>query len=104
MTSFRAKVMKYAWQLRRTTSETFRNCLRKAWMLWRLAKALHQGVVKFCYAKTDGTIRKAIGTLTNLTTGASLSNKKSSDKVMTYYDLEKNSFRCFKIENLIAIA
>ena len=76
----------------------------KAWQLYRLAKAMREGLVAFFYRKADGTIRKAVGTLKNLPAGATLGGKKvtkPSYKTMAYFDTEKNSFRCFKVENLI---
>lgn len=102
--NFRARVMKYAWQLWRATKQQWRICMIKAWQLYRLAKAMREGVVTFYYQKADGTIRKAVGTLRNLPAGATLGGKKvtkPSYKTMAYFDTEKNSFRCFKIENLI---
>ena len=102
--NFRARVMKYAWQLWRATKQQWRICMIKAWQLYRLAKAMREGVVTFYYEKADGTIRKAMGTLKNLPAGATLGGKKvtkPSYKTMVYFDTEKNSFRYFKIENLI---
>lgn len=102
--NFRARVMKYAWQLWRATKQQWRICMIKAWQLYRLAKAMREGVVTFYNQKADGSIRKAMGTLKNLPAGATLGGKKvtkPSYKTMAYFDTEKNSFRCFKIENLI---
>lgn len=102
--NFRARVMKYAWQLWRATKQQWRICMIKAWQLYRLAKAMREGVVTFYYQKADGSIRKAMGTLKNLPAGATLGGKKvtkPSYKTMAYFDIEKKSFRCFKIENLI---
>lgn len=102
--NFRARVMKYAWQLWRNTKQQWRVCMIKAWQLYRLAKAMREGVVTFYYEKADGTIRKAVGTLKNMPVGATLGGKKMtkpSYKTMAYFDTEKKAFRCFKIENLI---
>lgn len=102
--NFRVRVMKYAWQLWKATHQAWRLCMIKAWQLYRLAKAMRAGVVTFYYTKADGSIRKAIGTLKNVPVGATLGGKKMtkpSYKTMAYFDTEKNSFRCFKVENLI---
>ena len=102
--NFRVRVMKYAWQLRKVTQQSWRLCMIKAWQLYRLAKAMRLGVVTFYYTKADGSIRKAMGTLKNVPVGATLGNKKvtkPSYKTLAYFDTEKNSFRCFKVENLI---
>ena len=102
--NFRVRVMKYAWQLWKATKQQWKICMIKAWQLYRLAKAMREGVVTFYYSKADGSIRKAMGTLTNVPAGATLGGKKvtkPSYKTMTYFDIEKNSFRSFKVENLI---
>lgn len=105
--NFRVRVMKYANQLRKATEQPWRACMIKAWQLYKLAKAMREGNVTFYYYKADGTIRKAIGTLRNLPTGITLGGKKMtkpSYKTLAYFDTEKQSFRCFKVENLIAVA
>lgn len=102
--NFRVRVMKYAWQLWKSTKQTWRLCMIKAWQLYRLAKAMRSGVVSFYYSKTDGTIRKATGTLKNVAVGATLGGKKMtkpSYKTLAYFDTEKQGFRCFKVENFI---
>lgn len=103
--SFRVRVMKYAWQLRKSTRQTWRICMLKAWQLYRLAKAMREGVVSFIYRKADGSLRLAHGTLRNLPAGASFRGKrvtKPSYKTLAYFDTDKNSFRCFKVENLVS--
>lgn len=96
--------MKYAWQIRRSTSMTISECLKKAWQLYRLTIKLRQGVVVFLYTKADGTIRKAVGTLKNISFNiAGKRVTKTAYKTLTYFDLDKKSFRCFKVENLLAI-
>lgn len=79
----------------------------KAWFLYRLAKKMRESYVSFYYHKADGSIRKAVGTLRNLPAGATLNGKKMtkpSFRTFAYFDMDKKSFRCFKIENLICIA
>ena len=105
--NFRVRVMKYAWQFRRATNETWKVCMIKAWELYRLAKKMREGAVAFYYRKADGTIRKAVGTLRNLPAGATLQGKKMtkpSFKTFAYFDVERKSFRCFRIENLLCVA
>lgn len=104
--NFRVRVMKYAWQLWKATKQQWRICLIKAWQLYRLAKSMREGVVAFIYKKADGSIRKANGTLKNIPAGATLGGKKitkPSYKTISYFDTDKNAFRCFKVENLICI-
>lgn len=104
--NFRVRVMKYAWQLFKTTRQAWRLCMIKAWQLYRLAKKMLCGIVTFYYMKTDGSIRKANGTLRNLPLNATLCGKKltkPSFKTMAYFDIDKKSFRCFRIENLLCV-
>lgn len=106
--NFRVRVMKYAHYLNKTTNDCWRVCIIKAWQLYRLAKRMRTGVVSFYYYKTDGSVRLAKGTLQNVPVGATLKNGKKmtkpSYKTLAYFDVDKQSFRCFKIENLIIVA
>ena len=104
--NFRVRVMRYAWQLWRATKQAWRTCMLKAWQLYRLAKAMREDVVTFTYQKADGSFRLAHGTLKNVPAGATLGGKKvtkPSYKTMAYFDTDKNSFRCFKVENFVGI-
>lgn len=104
--NFRSRVMKYAHQLYKSTGNQWKTCLLKAWELYRLAKRMRAGVVKFAYEKVDGSIRYAFGTLQNLPVGASINGKKvtkPSYKTFAYFDTEKAQMRCFKIENLVTV-
>lgn len=105
--NFRSRIMKYAWQIWRATKTEWRVCMKKAWQLYYLAKRLRQGVHQFAYVKADGTVRTANGTLRDFPAGATLNGKKvtkPSYKTFAYFDVDKKSFRCFKIENLIVPA
>ena len=65
---------------------------------------MRSGVVAFYYLKSDGSVRKAHGTLKDMPSGITFEGKKltkPSYKTMAYYDTERKAFRCFKIENLI---
>lgn len=105
-TNFRARVMKYAWQIRKSTNRSMRFCLFKAWQLYKLALSMRKGVVGFSYKKVDGSFRKAFGTLVNIPAGATFGGKrltKPSYRTLSYFDIERQSFRSFRAENLIAI-
>lgn len=105
-TSYRVRVMKYAHQLYNATGNSWRTCMIKAWELYRLADKMRHGIVRFAYEKVDGTQREAEGTLQGVPAGATINGKrvtKPSYKTFSYYDIEKQSFRCFKVENLITI-
>ncbi len=105
-TNFRVRVMKYAHQLFKSTKKSWRYCMLKAWELYRLAKKMRAGVVRFVFEKADGSIRIANGTLINVPAGSTMRGKKitkPSYKTFAYYDTDKLEMRCFKIENLVTI-
>lgn len=102
--NFRVRVMKYAHFLFTTTSNTWRVCMLKAWELYRLAKKMRSGIVKFAFQKIDGTIRYAWGTLQNLPAGSTTGKTKvPSFKTFAYFDTQKQAMRCFRVENLITV-
>ena len=99
--TFRTKVFRQAWEMVKETGKTFAVCLAKAWALYRLKQEMTKGVVKFAYEKIDGTLRKAYGTLKD--TNYTPKGKEGSIKTFSYFDIEANAFRCFRIENLVTI-
>lgn len=102
--NFRARVMKYAWQILRATKMAWSYCLRKAWMLYKLWNNMKKGNVRFTYFKTNGSLRHAIGTLKFRWNDVAVKKgTKPAYKTMKYYDLDRKSFRCFKVENLVTV-
>lgn len=106
-TNFRVRVMKFAHHIYEATNCTWSAAVIKAWTLYRLAKGMRKGVVKFFYEKVDGSARVAYGTLCNLPAG--VTSRRSAKKepnfgTMCYWDTKKNAFRSFRVENFIAVA
>lgn len=101
-TNFRSKVFDWAYEIAKATGKQFAVCLAKAWALYRLKKAMKNGVVSFAYEKADGTLRKAQGTLNAL---REITRKAGTPKTgsFPYYDTENHAFRSFRIENLVTI-
>lgn len=100
-TPFRKTVMQRAYHLLRTTSKDWAVCLKKAWVLFRLNRAMTEKEITFYFEKKDGSARKATGVL-----NASYERKTDKDpnpSVFTYFDIDANGFRCFKIENFLMI-
>lgn len=95
-------IMRRAWELFRTTGKAFTVCLSRSWAVFRLIQRMRAGVVRFTYEKTDGTLRKAIGTLQDV---QKLVKGTGGDtpKTVRYFDVDAQGFRSFKIENLITI-
>ena len=68
-----------------------------------LTKRLLNGNVRFQFIKADGTIREANGTL-QADAIPEIKNKRATNfDVQTYFDTDKNEFRCFKKANLVGI-
>ena len=101
--TIRQKVMHYAHSLYGTLEMTWRDCLRRAWKIIRLVIRLHEGSVYFTYLKTDGTLRKAFGTLRvgDIAPSSGSRMKKPNHSVICYFDLDKWQYRSFRIRNLV---
>ena len=62
-------------------------------------------IVKFYFQKVDGSLREAYGTLKeSLLPATQGTGRKANDTLQTYYDTEKQEWRCFKKANLVRIA
>ena len=102
-TTFRSKVFKRAYKIMKITGKAFAVCLSKAWVLYRLAKQLRtKEKVSFAYEKKDGSLRKAFGTLKNVSQFVKGTGKISIG-VFHYFDIEAVAFRCFRVENLVTV-
>ena len=70
-----------------------------------IKERLSSGDVHFTYRKKDGTEREAYGTrnLDIITRHCAIPSGNGSEKggVITYYDLNSNGWRSFRIENFI---
>ena len=98
------EVMTDAWRMFRITGESFAICLKRAWQLAKLAKAMKTKVVQFFYVKAStGELRQAFGTLQasvidGLVKGT---GRKANENLMTYYDQEAQGVRSFKKFNVV---
>ena len=94
-----------AWTFVRQNGYTLSEALKCAWANIKLRSAMLLGIVEFYYKKVDGSIRQAFGTLKAdklpQTTGES--KRKTSSNVFTYFDTEKNEWRCFKRCNILSL-
>lgn len=69
-----------------------------------MRELMKTGWVQFVYAKKDGSIRIAEGTLCLSEVPGDLQPKglrSPSPEVFTYYDLEKEGWRCFRREMIM---
>jgi len=101
---FLSEVMSLAWQFVKRNGLSISEALKIAWRNAKLKIAMQSKIVKFYFQKVDGSIREAYGTLSILLmpviTGND--NRKKNDTVQTYFDTEKQEWRCFKKANLIS--
>lgn len=93
--------MKTANQLYKDTKLSWSECLKKSWAAYRLRRDMMKSSVIFKYRKLDGSVRMALGTLSNIRAITAGRGGKPSYRTMTYFDVMKNEFRCFRIENLM---
>lgn len=95
-------VMMLAWQFRRDNNFDMSEALEVAWLNANLVRMMRNSVVEFEFYKTDGTKRKAHGTLRKdicpLLKG---SNREKNPSVQVYFDTEKGEWRCFKKYRLV---
>ena len=97
-------IMQTAWQFFRITGQSFADCLRKAWQFFKLTAAMRIGIVRFYFQKVDGAIREAWGTLrTDLIPQLKGEDRRRNETVQSYFDTEKQEYRCFKKLNLITL-
>lgn len=76
----------------------------RASAILRLKEALGEGEVKFSYIKSDGTERVARGTLkSDRLPEVKGTGRPTNFDLQLYFDLDKQSFRCFKKVNFIKI-
>ena len=102
MKNFRSKVFRQAYEMMKATGKAFAVCLAKAWAIYRPYKRMKKETVSFAYEKADGSLRKAKGTLqdvSNLIKGTGVEYYKT----VRYFDVDANGFRSFKVENLITV-
>ncbi|MCC8134566.1 MAG: SH3 beta-barrel fold-containing protein [Tannerellaceae bacterium] len=100
--TFRTIVCKRAQWLAKSTGKSYHICLAKSWVLYRLVRDMHRNIVQFAYEKSDGTFRRAQGTLRNVEHRVK-GNGRENYRTIRYYDVEANAFRSFKIENFITV-
>ena len=77
--------------------------LKRAWANFKLTVRMRAEIVKFYYRKVDGSIREAYGTLSSrlIPVIAGTDSRKKNDTTQTYFDTEKQEWRCFKKLNLV---
>lgn len=100
------EVMSLAWQFVRKNGFTMSEALKVAWANMKLKLQMKSKIVKFYFQKVDGSVREAYGTLNEKLMPAITGTDKraKNDTVQTYFDTERQEFRCYKKANLLKIA
>lgn len=100
-----AEIMKLAWQFVKRNGYTMSEALKCAWLNSKVKFAMKSRIVKFYFQKIDGSIREAFGTLKEeVLPPAQGTGRRTNDTLQTYFDTEKQEFRCFKKANLLRMA
>ena len=100
-----AAIMNTAWGFVRRNGYTLSEALKAAWANFKLKVKMHTGIVRFYFRKVDGTIREAWGTLaSNIIPETKGTDRRNNPTIQTYFDTEKQEWRCYKTANLIAVA
>lgn len=99
-----SEIFKLAWQFVKRNGYKLSEALKCAWLNIKLKAEMKKRIVKFYFQKIDGSLREAYGTMNPETIPATTGTRKPADTVQTYFDTEKQEYRCFKKANLIRIA
>ena len=109
-TSKSSRAMRLALHLRRNLPDLDKSAaLKSAWFLIHFRDALHHGMFYFTYRKSDGSVRRARGTLSQHLIplcdvpkdSSPASDKKRSVSTFTYYDIDRKAWREFDIRRFV---
>lgn len=98
-----SELMKTAWQFVKFNGFTMAAAMKQAWLHFKLKAKMHTGIIKFYFYKVDGSIREAYGTLKESLVPETHSSRVVNATVQTYYDCEKQEWRCYKKANLFKV-
>ena len=101
-----SQLMQNAWLFVKNYGLTIKEAMVKAWGILKLKRQMLGGIVKFFYTKVDGSTRMAWGTLkADLMPQREVESKtrKQNSSVFTYFDSDRQEFRCFKLVNFMYI-
>ena len=98
-----SKIMTEAHRFIKIAGMGLSEALKRAWANFKLSVRMRAGIVRFYFQKIDGSIREAYRTLSSrfIPAIAGTDNRKKNDTVQTYFDTEKQEWRCYKKLNLI---
>lgn len=82
---------------------SFAESLKAAWSRIKVITGMKTGTVTFRYIKSDGTVRVATGTLSDINYVAKSTESKPKPEVVKYFDIEAQSFRSFRLDRFIGL-
>ena len=91
--------MRYAWRFVKEYGFTMSEAMKRAWMQFKLKAMMQAGVAEFFFKTISGHVIHAYGTLLN--TPKTKGVRNNSDTCVTFYDIEVQGWRSYRIENLI---
>ena len=103
------QVMNMAHSIYKATAGTrsWSDVLKNAWMVIKLQLKMRTKMVEFWYVKVStGETRQAFGTLIDTIINPLIKNApnyKRGKDCITYFDVQKQEFRCFKSYNLVKV-
>jgi len=99
-----SSIMSTAWEFVKKNGLSLSEALKLAWLNAKLRIQMQTRIVKFHFQKVDGSIREAYGTLqASILPATKGTGRKSNETLQTYFDTEKQEYRCFKKANLISV-
>ncbi len=103
------QVMNMAHSIMKATgyTRTWSDVLKNAWQVIKLQVAMRTKQVEFWFIKaTTGEMRQAFGTLRSTIIDPLIKhdpNWRRGKDCITYFDVQKQEFRCFKSYNLVKV-
>lgn len=102
-------IMNLAWKFVKNNNMTMSEALVASWKNAKLYLSLKHSIVNFTFKKVDGTIRNSKGTLcfdvisNNQFSSQQHNGSRKNTECQVYFDIEKQEWRSYRRENLIAI-
>lgn len=95
-------LMHAAWRFVKEFGFSMSEAMKQAWMQFKLRVRMTKGVVEFIYKKKDGDVRVAHGTLKDVPETKGV--RVSPATCQTYFDVDVNDWRAYRLENLLSVA
>lgn len=80
--------------------------IAKSLLIEEAKRQMREGTCRFLYAKKDGSVREAFGTLNAALCGKHINGRGQSPETWgctCYFDVERGAFRSFRWSNIIEI-